>query len=429
MSSSRSPTEEDPRLVFSDLVGPERKPSAEEDAWLAAIASDTDPTSHAVSVAPSRAAEEPEPVLRRELDGSWRAGRYVGELRRDGRVLEIKPRLGIDAIAEWASAALNVRVIPRAAEFAGTSALIAQLLAASWRSSVTRAARHGPPSLREAVIEEGAYARGQLDVPRTLELRALGKARIATRRKAKRVDNPVARSIVLADRVLDRQMPDGWRGERLEEIVPRLQGAVGRRPALPTRRQLDRVRYTPISLPYKRAAEISWQIARNRGLRARASAERTEGVLIDVAELWELFLVRCAKRAFGAAAVSHGTRKGAGRRLLQSEARPTSGIGRLYPDILVQRPGAAGLVIDAKYKPLADPRGVDREDLYQIASYANAWRDSTETALLGYPDFETELAPARAAAHGPWRSPDGSRIRFERLPLTERPCAEALADL
>jgi 5-methylcytosine-specific restriction enzyme subunit McrC len=417
-------------LVFHDLVGPERAPTHEEDAWLAELVRETDAVALTIRVAASNAADEPEPILRRELDG-WRAGRFVGELLRGGRVLEIRPRLGVETLAAWAGAALNLRIIARAAEHRGTAALIAELLAATWRSAVVEAARHGPPGLRAEQAHVGAHARGRLHVPRTLGLRAARRPLIASVDRPKHIDNPVARAIVLADRVLDRRLArPGWRGERIEELLPRLHAATGQRPALPARRELDRVRYTPITLPYRRAAELSWEIARHHGLRATATGEKSEGLLIDVAELWELFLLHCARRAYGSANVTHGTRLRDAWRLLRSVSHPAATLGRLYPDIVVGPPERPTAVIDAKYKPLVDPRGVDREDLYQLTSYLSARPTYPPPAgLLAYHRYAADDRTARAEERGPWRSTQGHTISFLRLSVDEAGCVAALSAL
>ena len=418
-------------FVFHDLVGPDRKPSSEESQWLSDLAADTDPADLAVQVAPSLAAETPGPVLERQVDGTWKAGRYVGELRRDDKVLEIRPRLGVETIARWAGAALNVRVVPRSGEHRGTAALIAELLAATWRSALVEASRHGPPGFREATKHVGPMARGRIDVSHTLRLRAARQPHVASIARPKKVDNPVTRAIVLADRVLDRRLDrPAWRGERVEELIPRLRSAVGHRPTLPSRRDLERVRYTPITLPYRRAGALSWQIARHRGLRSTATGERVEGVLIDVAELWELFLVHCAKRAFGRGRVVHGTRLRETRPLLRSSADSTVTLGRLYPDIMIGSAHEPTTIIDAKYKPLADPRGVDPSDLYQLNAYLSAHQSKPQPlGMLGFTRFPGQESVARAEIRGPWLSPEGNTVRFERLPVEEDACVTALKDL
>lgn len=417
---------------FADLVGPDRPPTPEEHAWLGALAAETDPAALTISLTRwSMAADDSGPILQPQLDGSWRAGRYVGELRRDGRVLEIRPRLGAETIAHWAGAVLNVRIVADAGEHTQTSALITEFVAAIWRSALVDAARDGLPGFRTPRQHVGAHARGKLDVPRSVGLRAARLPAVASTSRPRDVDNPVTRAIVLAERVLDRRMRDpGWRGDRVGELMPRLRGATGHRPALPTRRELDAVRYTPITQRYRRVAELSWQIARNRGLRSAATGESADGLLIDVAELWELFLVHCARRALGSDQVIHGTAHTDGRTLLRSTTDPARGLGRLYPDLLIGPRGLPTIVLDAKYKPLTDARGGPaREDVYQLNAYLTAHAHGRPLrGALAYPAFDDEVR-ADAERHGPWRTDDGHTVEFVRLPVTEAECVRAIAEL
>ncbi len=417
------------RVVFRDLGGPERDLSDEEHRWITALAPQLN-TPPAVSFGSSRAREEPEPVLIPQLDGGWRAGRYIGELRRDGLVLEIVPRLGIETIAAWVGAIFNVRIIPGSASQSGTSALIAQLVAATWRSALVDAARDGLPGFREPQRHVGPFARGRLDVAATARLRVAKQPLVASIDRPRRLDNPVSRSIVAADRVLDRRLNGNWRGPRTTEIITHLRGATGQSATVPSRRDLDRVRYTPITLPYKRVAELSWQIAKRRGLHAAATAEHDDGLLLDVAELWELFLVHCAKRAFGAANVTHGTTLNATRSLLVSATDSTRTMGRLYPDIVIGPIDRPWLIIDAKYKPLNDYRRVDREDLYQLHAYMHAYGDYARPTpgMLAYPHLDDESAP-HPERHGPWRTTTGASARFERLSVDEAGCVAQLRRL
>ncbi|WP_145238412.1 MULTISPECIES: 5-methylcytosine restriction system specificity protein McrC [Nocardiaceae] len=418
-------------LSFMDLAEADREPTAEEHAWLRDVAKDTDSTEFTARIGRSLAADDAGPVLTCDTTGRWRAGRYIGELYRDGRVLEIRPRLGIETIAHWAGAALNVRIVPLAGEHVGSPAFIAELLAATWRSALVDASRHGPPGLRTSRLHISEHAKGRIDVAHTLRLRAAQRPQIASVSRPKRIDNPISRVIVLADRILDRQLKRrDWRGDRVEEVLPRLRAEVGSRPALPTRRELADISYTPITLPYRRVAELSYQIARHRGLRSRASGGSTEGLLIDVAELWELFLLHCAKRAFGDGNVTHGTHLREGRPLLRSLQHDPATLGRLYPDLVIGPVNHPTAIIDAKYKPLADPRGVDRSDLYQLNAYLTAHTsEPLPRGALAYVRFPDRDALAFAERRGPWRTMHGHTVSFERLPITEKECVAALQEL
>ncbi len=384
-----------------------------------------------VPVAASHARDEPEPLLTRELDGRWRAGRYVGELRHEGRILRIVPRLGIDTIAAWMGAVTGVKVVPRTGEAGSFGPVLAELVAAVWRSTVADAMRHGPPGLRQPRTHVGTAVHGRLDVAATVRLRAAGVPAVASRDRPKLLDNPVARSIVRADEVLDRRIGrSNWRGDRLDARLPELRAAVGRRPTLPSRRELHRVRYTPITLPYKRAAELSWRIARGKGPLTRATGEATDGFLIDVAELWELFLLHCARIAFGPDRVRHGMTEAPARYLLSSRDRPGGRMGRLYPDIMVGASGTPTLVLDAKYKRLSGGTRVAREDLYQLTSYLSAFAGTARLGALGYVEpAEAAEATAFEELGGWWELPSGQSVRFTRFPTDEASCVTALRAL
>lgn len=417
------------RLIFHDLVGPDRPLTSEEDQWLQGLAETTQPADFTLRMGRSLAADSPGPIVRRDLPG-WTAGRYIGELYRDGRVLEIRPRLDFNTIAAWAGAALNLHVIPRSAQHVAAPTFIAELLAATWRAALVDAARHGPPGIRTRQLHVSEHTRGQLDVHKTLMLRAGRRPMLASTIRPKKIDNPVSRSIVLADRVLDRRIHrSDWRGDRVDELMPRLRAGTGPRPALPTWRELKAVRYTPITLPYKRVAELSWRIVRHQGLRSTATADRTDGVLIDVAELWELFLLHCAKKAFGVTNVLHGTHLRDGHFLLRNPSADKA-FGRMYPDIMVGPVDRPRAIIDAKYKPLAEPRGVDREDLYQLNAYLSAHTQlPLPTGALGFVAFPGQVYESYAEQHSPWTTFQGHLVNFTRLPATEDECIERLRKL
>jgi 5-methylcytosine-specific restriction enzyme subunit McrC len=190
------------------------------------------------------------------------------------------------------------------------------------------------------------------------------------------------------------------------------------------------VRYTPISRRFESVAQLSYEIVKRRGHLTSASGADVSGVLIDVAELWELFLLHCARRAFGPGHVEHGTAQRDGTHLLHSQSRPNVHIGRLKPDILIRdADGQVRAVIDAKYKRLrswiGSPSGVDRGDLYQLAAYLSG--HDTAIGMLAYPPHI--LDHAIADDEGPWSTAAGQTVRFERIPSTTDEATNALGAL
>jgi 5-methylcytosine-specific restriction enzyme subunit McrC len=416
-------------VVFEDL-SPRTPKDAAEDEWLSRLAAHLEDHDHVLRLTGgSRIDDEDDPALQRGPDGAWWAGRFIGELRFEDRELRIEPRLGIDVIGAWLAHALNLTVIPKAATSASRGPLIVQLMDRVWSAAVADAARHGGPRLRRTSHHDGVFVRGRLDVPGTIRHRAGQRPLVATIRTERDLDNPVARVLVLADRALRSLLPEPptWRPALTGEILSQLRAVVGSQPEMPDLSDLRRVRYTPITRRFRSVARLSHEIAHRRGHLASASSADASGVLIDVAELWELFLVHCARRAFGPTRVEHGTFKRDNAYLLQSIPKPEKQLGRLKPDILIRDPaGALVAVIDAKYKRLrswrGSPSGVDRGDLYQLTSYLSG--HNVPFGALAYPPHDSD--EAKADLDGPWSTRESQHVWFARIPAD---VAEATREL
>lgn len=407
--------------------------SASEDAWLARLVDRLRGDDHVIHLTAGRAAVDDDDgaALTRGIDGTWWAGRYIGELRFEGREIRIEPRLGIDVIGEWLALALNVTVVPHSATVGPRGPLLVELIDRVWSAAVADAARHGTPRLRRVVRHDGLYVRGRIDTTETAKHRAAASPRITTLRNERDLDNPVARAIVLADRALRSLLPSkpSWRPVRTGSVLAQLRGVVGAQPEVPSLSALRGVRYTPISRRFEGVAQLSYEIVKRRGHLTSASGADVSGVLIDVAELWELFLLHCTRRAFGSGRVEHGTARRVGTHLMHSQHQPGVHLGRLKPDILVRdSDGNVRAVIDAKYKRLrswiGSPSGVDRGDLYQLAAYLAG--HEAPLGMLAYPPHDDE---ALAHAAGPWLTAAGQAARFERIPVDAEQAVRTLAAL
>jgi len=413
------------RLVINDLTAEaywDRRPTDQEQLWLAEIAG-LSPEPFVLN-AQLEADHEPtiEPILSRDIDG-WRANRYIGEIRHKGRTLEIRPRLGIETITGWISTILNVQVLPRTATHSNdASSAVTQLLAALWRASVLTAGQHALPKSRVKVSSYGLSVDGRLDVAATARRRAAGHRDLVSTRVVRSHDNAPASAVVLADRYFDQRLAgDRWRGARLHEQVAALRAATGPRPRTPTLHEIRTARYSPITVKWRRAAELSWRIVNEDPLGVAADDETTHGVLIDVAELWELFVLHCAGLA-AEQPVRHGTNEQVSGHLARSTVDSRRTLGRLYPDVLVGEDPITAL-LDAKYKRLGGVRGVDREDLYQLHAYSSTFE--APIAALAYPATSVDLPMDER--NSPWQT--GNRtLSFLTLPTEKDRCVAKLAE-
>jgi 5-methylcytosine-specific restriction enzyme subunit McrC len=402
----------------------------EDHDWLQRL-SRRDIQDFVVRVGSADDADEWSPIVERRPDGRWWAGRYIGALTFEGRRLIIEPRLGVTVIEAWLDQIFGLLATPASAQHTQTESFIVRLLARLWCRTIDAATRHGLPLLRLPRSHEGLFVRGRFDVARTTTLMGEGRQTIASITHDRSLSHPVTRAIVCADRALGALLTDSaeWRTERVRQTLPPLRGAVGARPRLPSIYELSRVRYTPITLPFRRAAILSHRIASRLGYGATEDEGNEEGVLIDVAELWELFVLNCVRHAApGGLSVEHGTH--ARRRdFFLRGADDKHEIGRLKPDILVLDGEEIVAVIDAKYKLLANsreqPTGVDPADLYQIVAYSMRFKPTGVSALIYPMSYATDqVERSYAERFGPWHN-ESHKILFARLPTDVNGCREA----
>lgn len=151
-----------------------------------------------------------------------------------------------------------------------------------------------------------------------------------------------------------------------------------------------------------------------------ADDELTHGVLIDVAELWEQFVLHCAGLATEQP-VRHGTITKTSGHLARSSVDPRRTMGKLYPDVVIGEEPITAL-LDAKYKRLGGRQGVNREDLYQVHAYSSTF--GAPIAALAYPVVSDEVPLDEI--NSPWRTSVGA-LSFLTLPTEKDACVSKLA--
>jgi 5-methylcytosine-specific restriction enzyme subunit McrC len=331
----------------------------------------------------------------------------------------------LSAVSNWLLNATNVAIVESPGELVDDESFIVQLLAIVWARGFVEAARHGLPALRQDRHFHGTIIRGRLDISRSIGLAARGEHRVASVRRERSLNHAASRAIVAAYNVLHRWLgrnDDRWLPARARELLPHLVSITGLRPAIPTKAELRKVHYTPITAGFARVAELSRQIGRHRGLTPDASPEGTcQGILLDVAELWELYVLCVARRAAGRLRVRHGTREDAGFGALLRSERDGSTLGSLRPDALFVNTNEIVGVLDAKYKQLHPTiwasNGPQREDLYQIAAYLSRFGENRHQSwgLLAYPFDAERPEVSQVESRNAWHLSDGGRIFFFTL--------------
>ena len=415
------------KLVARDCSPLAPQPTATEANWLRRLAANVRATDLVVPISCER--DEDEPIVYCAWDGTWWAGRYVGSISFEGHSLTIEPRFGMSVLRNWLFEATSVVLTEAPGKLREDESFIAQLLASVWAHGFVEAARHGLPALRREVVTKGATVRGRLDVPASLRLIAAGGGQVISVRSERSLDHAASNAIVAAYVVLRRWLgvPDEkWLPTRAKELLPHLMAVTGARPRVPTKAELDRIRYTPITAGFAPIAELSRQIANRKGLAADIDASgETKGVLLDVAELWEMYVLSVLRKAALPLTVTHGTRdKSASKKLLHSDVTG-QGLGTLIPDAILLSGSVIKGVVDAKYKSLHpsaySPNGPQRDDLYQMAAYLGRFQSPAgmvTSGLLVYPFDPSKPDTPLAEQSSPWSLDGGKKIVFATLPHT-----------
>lgn len=413
------------RLLARDCSPLAPQPTAAEAAWLRRLATNVCATDLVVPISGKR--DEDEPVVYCAWDGTWWAGRYVGSLSFEGHSLTVEPRFGLPALRKWLSEATSVVLTDAPGQLREDESFIAQLLGSVWAQGFFEAARHGLPALRRDVATAGPTIRGRLDITASLRLIATGSGQAVSIRSERSPEHAASDAIVAAYEVLRRwlRLPDDkWMPTRAKELIRHLMSVTGARPRVPTKAELDRIRYTPITAGFAPIAELSRQIANRRGLAANIDASgETKGVLLDVAELWEMYVLSVLRRSAAPLTVTHGTReKAATKKLLHSDITG-QGLGTLIPDAILHAGGKVQGVVDAKYKPLhpsaSAPNGPQREDLYQMAAYLGRFvhpEGKMSWGVLAYPLDPARPSIPQAEQFNPWRLDGDRKVVFTSLP-------------
>ncbi len=413
------------KLVARDCSPFEPQPTAAEAAWLRRLATRVHATDLIVPV--SGECDEDEPVVYCAWDGTWWAGRYVGSLFFEGQCLTIEPRFGLATLRKWLLEATSGVLTDSPGKLREDDSFIAQLLASVWAHGFAEAARHGLPALRGDVATKGPTIRGRLDIPASLRLIATGGREVVSIRSERSLAHAASDALVAAYQVLRRWLgvPDEqWMPARVKELIPHLMAVTGARPRVPTKAELDRIRYTPITAGFAAIAELSRQIANRKGLATDVGAKgETTGILLDVAELWEMYVLSVLRKAVVPLTVSHGTRqRSATRKLLHSDVTGR-GLGTLIPDAILHAGGRTVGVVDAKYKQLhpsaSAPNGPQREDLYQMAAYLGRFVPAASRVswgVLAYPEDPARPSASQAELHSPWSLDSSRKIVFTTLP-------------
>jgi 5-methylcytosine-specific restriction enzyme subunit McrC len=396
-----------------------------EDRWLRDVAQRATAGSLTLRFSP-RDDEDDEPLLSFDArTGTWWTGRYVGELRLEDGVLRILPRFGVPLLQHWLSRIWGIRIISSLGQYEPSRVWLWELLAKIWEARLLSATKHGLPARRIDQDYVGRTVRGRLDVRSSAQVLQAGNCKLVSRSRNRSVDRHIASVVLCAFANLRTQLahvghPRVWLTPRALSLVAALQSQYGKNVTSSSLEFKKTIRYTPITEAYRPLVALSLSIVRQRPMSSVADgSHEVLGVLIDMAEVWELYVYNLLRSGIiGAEVVHTGRSREAEGHLLRSDKASTPSLGRLKPDIAIRSFTSGRLlsVLDAKYKSTVPSRekpfGVLREDLYQLNAYLSAFANPSKPLIGGlvYP-AEPGAAISRLQAANAWYTV-GTRMPF-----------------
>lgn len=389
--------------------------SREDDDWLRKLLATAKPADMLLHLGHKSEEPDDEPIASFDaVSGTWWAGRYVGEVQFEGRTLRLEPRFGMPSLMRWLTTIWGVRLVDSKGRYEQQRIWLWLVIAHLWAGRLVAAAKHGLPYRRVETTHHGRALRGRLLARETALARRRGDDRLASMTRARLVD-PVIGGILLAafERLRGALGPRGernyWLSDRAKTLVDDLQTALGPRPDFA--REHSTIRYSPITENYRPVVDLSLSILAHRPRTATSAGEsKAFGVLLDMAEIWELYVAKLLQIGLPGFRVSHTGRSTEHFRWLLSSAISGKSFGSLRPDIVIQDHHERNLAIaDAKYKTTRinalNRTGIVREDLYQLTAYLSGFGDpgSRLDGFLIYPDDEDGQVVKLLSPNNPWR--------------------------
>jgi 5-methylcytosine-specific restriction enzyme subunit McrC len=297
-----------------------------EDTWLRRLARRVKTDAITLRLSQEVDADD-EPLLSFDSrTGTWWTGRYIGELSFENGVLRILPRYGVPTLQRWLSRIWSIQIFASEGRYEASRLWLWILLAKLWEARVLAAAKHGLPTRRFDETHTGLTVRGRLDIRNTAKELGAGRCNVVSRSRNRSIDRDIASVLLCAFANLRSQLwhlgdERTWLSPRAQSIVAGLQNQYGERVSISSIELRKPIRYTPITETYRPAVALSLAILHQRPMSSTGEGHNDVlGVLIDMAEVWELYVYNLVQSGLLGAEVLHMGRTGnTGAHLLLSD--------------------------------------------------------------------------------------------------------------
>ena len=321
---------------------------------------------------------------------SFITSHYIGFYGNSNVSIRIVPRFG-DLFSYFLGYAANVFLPSGESGFSPAGGNSYWLLAILWKSLLNNALTTG--QIPKTYIEERKNInnyRGRLDIHQNIMKNLVDQSKFFCVYRKLSMDNTINRAVrhtyrVLKEKGLNSVLADmAAFDQRLESF--------GVKDSISNQKELDNIRYTRMNAGYQPVVNICKTIIRNEASSFEGGDRKNFSYMIDIAELWELYLLRLLQRNLSPEYYVYSPNALAGSFLLEGDLRS------IRPDILIEKDNKVVLIIDAKYKhyshigkTASGYASIQRDDLYQMNTYLYHYGKSRSlVGIFTSPVAETE---------------------------------------
>ena len=306
---------------------------------------------------------------------------YIGRYSHEGYAIIINPRFG-NTFNYLVSYASNIYIPYGESEISFNSQNNSYwLIALLWKAMLNRALTTGQiPKEYITVTKNQKNYHGRLTIAKHIRANLCDATRFYCSYKKLSMDNTINRVI--------RSIYIILKSKGLSSLVAEFEAydkylcSMGVGAKVVDVHEIDDIRYTRLSAPYKPVMELSRTILANH--KAESSNDKSVNsdvsYFIDIAELWEMYLLKLLQNNLPSDYYVYSPNTGFGDSLLEG------GMREIRPDIIIEKNGRVLMIIDAKYKDYTQFGksalfGVNREDLYQMTTYLHHYGKEDQSII------------------------------------------------
>lgn len=314
--------------------------------------------------------EEIEIIKLNSSNGKWYSGRYIGEVKfhfgKNIYSIKIKPRFGSLNFYNMLEEVFNFKFTNSKSSKIESEFqfLIRKFISFLWLHTISKSNKHGLPKKNEWKLYIGTKVKGRIDIRSSVNLIPFGKLKSIYREKL--LNQEILRILRKAYQILIKNygLKDNYITENAKEVVENILNLTNN--SLINEHDYKRIKYNDIYISFKPAVDLSWKIIKhkNLGILNKDEAKEDFGILVDMAEIWELYLKSILKKSLSKI----------GWQIVPNVFRVYSKklfFTTIIPDIVFQKNDNI-IIFDAKYKKMEfGHKDFDQSDFFQVHTYIN----------------------------------------------------------